>query len=198
MLVSADEKLGVDVLVLDELEPDADGVDDEDDGALVELELLSDGEDEADGVDEDEDDGVLDDEDDDCATASVDSAKSTAAVMTPRVLDIVEISGWLGKRHVRRKRCAAGAEGGTRYRAARYLKKSPALGGARCCDAGRLSRRLHAQVVLHALNTLDLARHLGGAPGLLLRGDEAVQLHDAAEALHVHVGRGTEAGVGGE
>ena len=74
MFVSADEKFGVDVLdvlaeppadevdglVLDELEPEVDGV------------LL-------------EDDGELDDEDD-CATASVDNAKSTAAVMMLRVL----------------------------------------------------------------------------------------------------------------
>jgi hypothetical protein len=72
--------------VLDE--PDADGVlEDEDDGLLdVSVELLplvADG---------DEDDG-LDDEDDDCATASVDSANSTAAVVTLRVF---RIKGLLG------------------------------------------------------------------------------------------------------
>ena len=73
--MSAAEKFGdEDELLL--IEPPADDVDDD---GLV---------DEADGVLEDEDDGVLDDDEDDCATASVDSAKSTAAVVTLRVLDM--------------------------------------------------------------------------------------------------------------
>ena len=75
--MSADEKLGVEEL--DELaEPpaDDDGLDELEDGVLLE---------DDDGVLDDVD-GVLDDEDDDCATASVDSAKSTAAVMMLRVL----------------------------------------------------------------------------------------------------------------
>jgi hypothetical protein len=68
-LVSASEKFGADMLLdepLTEDEPPA--------------ELLPD----VDGVDED-DDGLLED-DEDCATANVDSAKSTAAVMMLRVL----------------------------------------------------------------------------------------------------------------
>jgi hypothetical protein len=67
LFVSAAEKFGVEVELL-LIEPPADDVDD--------------------GVLEDEDDGVLDDDEDDCATASVDSAKSTAAVVTLRVLDM--------------------------------------------------------------------------------------------------------------
>ena len=85
MLVSAVEKFGVDELdVLAEppaddvseelLELEDDGLLDDEDGVL----LVDDGE-------LDDVDGELDD-DDDCATASVDSAKSTAAVMMLRVL----------------------------------------------------------------------------------------------------------------
>jgi len=70
-LVSTAEKLGAELLLVD-AEPPADA-----DGVLL---------DDEDGVLGDAD-GVLDDEDD-CATASVDSAKSTAAVVTLRVLDM--------------------------------------------------------------------------------------------------------------
>lgn len=74
MFVSADEKFG-DELVLDD-EPPADDVSElvDEDGVLLEDEGVL-----------DEVDGVLD-EDDDCATASVDKAKSTAAVMMLRDL----------------------------------------------------------------------------------------------------------------
>jgi hypothetical protein len=92
LFVSAAEKFG-DEMLLDEpaaLLPDVEGrVEDEDDedGVLdVSVELLPD----ADGVDEDVDglveDGLLEDEEEDCATANVDSAKSTAALVMPRVL----------------------------------------------------------------------------------------------------------------
>ena len=79
LFVSADEKFGVELLLdevppaddvseeLLELEPDVEGLLDDEDGVLDDV------------------DGVLD-EDDDCATASVDSAKSTAAVMMLRLL----------------------------------------------------------------------------------------------------------------
>ena len=83
MFVSADEKFGV-ALVLDD-EPPADDV-----SELVELE---------DGV-LDEVDGVLDEDDgddDDCATASVDNAKSTAAVMMLRVLGMNYVLQWLDR-----------------------------------------------------------------------------------------------------
>ncbi len=94
MFVSAAEKFGVDVLLDDEPlaedgseddEEEDDGVEEEDDGLLVvPLELLP----ETDGVDDDDEDGLVDgllDEDEDCATASVDSAKRTAAVVMLRV-----------------------------------------------------------------------------------------------------------------
>ena len=94
--MSAAEKFGAELL--DELaEPPADEVDgvdeDEDEGVLdesVEL-LLPEALPETEGVDEDED-GELEDDEDDCATASVDSAKSTAAVVTLRVLVMSGIS----------------------------------------------------------------------------------------------------------
>ena len=85
--MSADEKFGVELLLADE--PPADDV-----SELVELEdgvLLED-----DGV-LDEVDGVLDEEDDDCATASVDSAKSTAAVVMLRVLGMNYVLQWLDR-----------------------------------------------------------------------------------------------------
>ena len=92
MFVSADEKFGVE-LALDD-EPPADDV-----SELVELEdgvLLED-----DGV-LDEVDGVLDEEDD-CATASVDNAKSTAAVVMLRVLGMNYVLQWLDRpAHTRR------------------------------------------------------------------------------------------------
>ena len=90
MFVSAAEKLGIELLLVEDVPP-ADDVSelvelepDEEDGLLVDedgvLVLLDDDE----GVLEDED-GELEDEDD-CATASVDNAKSTAAVMMLRDL----------------------------------------------------------------------------------------------------------------
>lgn len=89
--MSAAEKFG-DEMLLDEpaaLLPDVEGrVEDEDDedGVLdVSVELLPD----ADGVEEVDglvEDGLLEDEEEDCATANVDSAKSTAALVMPRVL----------------------------------------------------------------------------------------------------------------
>jgi len=102
LFVSTAEKLGAEALllaleppllleldgVLDEAEPLAEGVFDCEDAGLV--------------VDEDEDEGVEDcddpvaageeDEDEDCATASVDSANSTAAVMVPTVLSMDGLS----------------------------------------------------------------------------------------------------------
>lgn len=90
--MSAAEKFGAELL--DELaEPPADEVDGVDEGVLdesVEL-LLPEALPETEGVDEDED-GELEDDEDDCATASVDSAKSTAAVVTLRVLVMSGIS----------------------------------------------------------------------------------------------------------
>lgn len=87
--VSTDSKLGVELSL--ELEPDeADGVDVEDDGVLdVDedgelVELLPD-------IDGDEDEGLVVD-DEDCATAAVDSAKSTAAVRMLRFLGIGKTS----------------------------------------------------------------------------------------------------------
>jgi len=71
LFVSTLEKFGVELL-LAEAEPPAEDVSDED--GVLEVE------------------GVLDDEDEDCATASVDSAKSTAAVVTLRVLDMDSFS----------------------------------------------------------------------------------------------------------
>lgn len=76
------EKLGVELVLPEADEGDDD--DEEDDGVLDDsLELLpeTDGVDDEDGLD-DEDDGL----DDDCATASDDSANSTAAVAILRVL----------------------------------------------------------------------------------------------------------------
>jgi hypothetical protein len=95
LLVSTDEKLGDEALLE---EPPAEALPDD---MLPDepLELLSDadGEDtdgeEADGDDED-DDGLLDD-DEDCATANVERAKSTAAVVTLRVLGMeAPVVGW--------------------------------------------------------------------------------------------------------
>ena len=104
--MSAAEKLGVELLLVDEVppaddvseepvelepevEPEADGLLEDEDGVLVLLLDDEDGElEDEDGVLEDED-GELDEddgEDDDCATASVDSAKSTAADMMLRDL----------------------------------------------------------------------------------------------------------------
>jgi len=86
LLVSAAEKFGADVLA--ELLPDADG--DDVDGDDVDGDDVDD-----DDVDGDDVDGVLEDEEEDCATASVDSAKSTAALMMLRVLGMGEASnGW--------------------------------------------------------------------------------------------------------
>ncbi len=97
--MSTSEKLGVDADVLLEVPPEDDmpedepveddGVEELDDDGRVELlpdvlpeePAVDDG---VDGLDE-EDDG-LDEDDEDCATASDDSAKSTAAVMMLRVL----------------------------------------------------------------------------------------------------------------
>lgn len=80
--VSTDEKLGVELSL--ELEPDeADGVDEGDDGVLDV--------DEAGELVED-DEGLVVDEDD-CATAAVDSATSTAAVRMLRFLGIGKTSG---------------------------------------------------------------------------------------------------------
>lgn len=80
--MSAAEKFG-DEMLLDEpaaLLPDVEGrVEDEDD---------------EDGVlDVSVEDGLLEDEEEDCATANVDSAKSTAALVMPRVLLMDEASG---------------------------------------------------------------------------------------------------------
>ena len=84
MFASAAEKFGEELL-LELAEPPADEVLDGlvvlelDDGVLLEV------------------DGVLDEEDDDCATASVDSAKSTAAVVMLSVLrmDSSLLGGWV-------------------------------------------------------------------------------------------------------
>ena len=87
MFVSTVEKFGVELL-LAEAEPPAEDASDEDGVLLVD----------EDGVLLDDVDGVLDDEDEDCATASVDSAKSTAAVVTLRVLDMdLASDGWTTK-----------------------------------------------------------------------------------------------------
>ena len=66
-----------------------DGLVDEDDGLLDEDDGVLDDDD---GL-LDDDDGLLDDEED-CATANVDSAKSTAAVVMLRVLGMNRASGW--------------------------------------------------------------------------------------------------------
>lgn len=101
MFLSTSEKLGCDELLDalelpplaageededdDGLEEDEDGVlDEEDDGLLVELLPLDDDGDVAEGVLDV--DGLLDDDEDDWATASDDSASITAAAVTPRVL----------------------------------------------------------------------------------------------------------------
>jgi hypothetical protein len=142
LFLSTDEKLGWEWLLdeppddddlsewLLELLPEADGEDDEDDGVLDEpLELLP----EADGED-DEDDGVLDepvellpdvlpeadgddldgsdDEEDDCATASDDSANITAAAVILRVLGIDQTSMKGRLRPIRCNRCARSADPG--------------------------------------------------------------------------------------
>lgn len=79
LLVSTDEKLGDELLAAPPAgEPDAPDAPDEPD---------VDGE-EADGVDEE---GLLDDDEEDCATANVESANRTAAVVTLRALGM-EIS----------------------------------------------------------------------------------------------------------
>ena len=109
LFLSTSEKLGLDELPDEddvppaeaapdesfELEPDAEGDEDDEDGLDDEdeedgLEVLpalllplADGE-VADGLLDDED-GLLDDDDEDCATASVDSANITAAAVTLRV-----------------------------------------------------------------------------------------------------------------
>ena len=86
MFVSTVEKFGVELL-LAEAEPPAEDASDEDGVLLVD----------EDGVLDDVE-GVLDDEDGDCATANVDSAKSTAAVVTLRVLDMdLASDGWTTK-----------------------------------------------------------------------------------------------------
>ena len=111
MFVSADEKFGVELLLADEVPP-ADDVSEE----PIELELDEDGVDELeDGVLLEEDDGVLDevdgelDDEDDCATASVDSAKSTAAVMMLRDLGMDGASSGLKRTapSIACKACAA-------------------------------------------------------------------------------------------
>ena len=96
--MSASEKLGCELLAPDE----ADGDDDDD-------------EDEDGKLDEDED-GELDDEDglvvdeEDCATAAVDSAKSTAAVMMLRFLGMGKTSdSWEDCACIRCKRRALAA-----------------------------------------------------------------------------------------
>jgi hypothetical protein len=106
LFLSTSEKFGADEL-LEALEPpEAAG----EDGLLVDepVELLPLDEGEvAEGV-LDDDDGLLDDEED-CATANVDSAKSTAAAVTLRVLRIWRSpAGWWWQRlpPIRRKRCA--------------------------------------------------------------------------------------------
>jgi len=99
LLVSTEEKLGVEEL--DDEPPAADeGVDEEeeDDG------LLEDDEDEDDGLVADglelDDDGLdddgLDDDDEDCATASVDSANITAAavMLRPLGMEFLQEVGW--------------------------------------------------------------------------------------------------------
>ena len=92
LFVSADEKFGVELLddvppeddeepiELPEVEPDEDGVLEDEDGVLL-----------------DDEDGVLLEDEDDCATASVDSAKSTAAVMMLRDLGMDGASSGLDK-----------------------------------------------------------------------------------------------------
>lgn len=110
LLVSTDEKLGEEAL-LEEL-PEAEGREDDDedpdppDAADESVELLPDvdGE-EADGVEVegDEVDGLLLDDDDDCATANVESAKRTAAVVTLRALGMYESPG--GVVELRTGRC---------------------------------------------------------------------------------------------
>jgi hypothetical protein len=115
---SAAEKLGDELLLLDDDVPPAaegDEVEDELDGLVVEDELS-----EALGVELVEGlvDGLLDEEDEDCATASVDSAKRTAAVVMLSVLGMDVISnGWvelrppMGKRRARQAREFAAAAG---------------------------------------------------------------------------------------
>ena len=114
MFLSTSEKFGCDELELElELPPAADGEEDEDedgvedeDGLLLELLPLDDG-DVAEGV-LDEDEGLLDEDEDDWATARDDSANITAAAVTPRVLGMQ--GSPVGGRKLprdRRKRCAA-------------------------------------------------------------------------------------------
>lgn len=100
LFVSADEKFGVELLddvppeddeepiELPEVEPDEDGELEDEDGVLLE---------DDDGVLLDDEDGVLLEDEDDCATASVDSAKSTAAVMMLRDLGMDGASSGLDK-----------------------------------------------------------------------------------------------------
>ena len=99
MFLSTSEKLGCDRLDELELPPEADG--DEDDGLLVDesLELLP------------LDDGLLLDEDD-CATASVDSANMTAAAVMLTVWRMCGfLVGWWKLHRGRRNRCARSASG---------------------------------------------------------------------------------------
>ena len=115
MFLSTSEKLGCDELLDalelpplaageededdDGLEEDEDGVlDEEDDGLLVELLPLDDDGDVAEGVLDV--DGLLDDDEDDWATASDDSANITAAAVTPRVLGMKRSPGGLNKNYL--------------------------------------------------------------------------------------------------
>jgi hypothetical protein len=94
LFVSTAEKLGAEELLA--LEPpllDMDGLEDEPlvelDGVVLEDDPLADGVvDCEDEVDEEPVAAGDDEEDEDCATASVDSANSTAAVMVPTVLSM--------------------------------------------------------------------------------------------------------------
>jgi hypothetical protein len=113
LFVSTSEKLGCEELPETlELPPLAAGEDDEDGVLLDEPEVLllplDDGE-VADGV-LDEVDGLLDDDEDDWATASDDSANITAAAVTLRVLGMRRSpDGWKKLPPDRRKRCAHSA-----------------------------------------------------------------------------------------
>ena len=80
LFASADEKFGAELLLLEDVPP-ADDVSEEvlEDGVLLE-----------------DDEGVLDD-DEDCATASVDRAKSAAAVMMLRDLGMDSASSGLNR-----------------------------------------------------------------------------------------------------
>src|SRR4051812_36584512 len=77
-------------------------------------------------------------------------------------------------------------------------KKPRAGRGFSWFAGGSLGPRLHLQVVVYAAHATHAARNVRGALDLVLRVDEAVELHDAVIAVDVDIGGGADPRVRGE